>query len=167
MRSAAQRVHRHVVVAKDALLPEGQRRHRARGAREPPQVARRQEQPQVAAASALVGFDELLFQVGQAAQPLFLEQLETAARVVHLVLGGLERPFGLLRFRDADVALDFELADVAEERLGLAGEPVRFLTQRAKPVVHAALRARGIGRRLLREQQRDPDQARDGDDAQT
>ncbi len=148
-----QLLERDPEIAEHALLPEGQRGHRPGRAGEPTQVASREQQPEIAAASALVGFHELHLQVGQAAQPLVLEQLEPAARRVEILSCGRQLALGFLGFGDEDVALDFQLADIADERLGLTGQTIGFLPQ-----------ARAVDRRpgFARGRRRTPAAARAG-----
>ena len=61
--------------------------------------------------------------------------------------------------------MDFQLADIADERLGLTGQTIGFLPQGAQSIVDPASRAFGVGRRLLREREREAGEEKQRDEA--
>src|SRR5690242_1274676 len=133
-----------------ALVERGQRCDGAGRARELAKAAGAEEQPRVSAGAALVNVDELQLHVRQLRQPLELEPRQPIGRLLQIAFGipcGGGRLFGEPGF---DVALDFELANVAEQRARLARQTIRFTLQGSNAIRDATALRIWCRRRVLR-----------------
>ena len=81
---------------------------------------------------------------------------ETLGRLLQRHLGLRDRGIRRLHLLDREVPLDLELAEIAEQRAGLRGEPLSLRLQRADAIVHPPREriGRGAVRRLRDERGR-------------
>jgi hypothetical protein len=106
-----------------------QRRDRTRRACELADILRCEEHARVSAASAFVYVHELLLHVGQLGQPLQFEAGQPIGRLPQRLLCGSGIGGSLLRLLHLQVALDFQLAQIANERTGFTSESIGFPLQ--------------------------------------
>ena len=106
------------------LVDRRQRTDRARGSSELAKIAGTEEHARVAASSALVDVNELRLQVGQLIDALHFEIGQARRRALKRLLGFGHRGLGLLELSRLDVAIDFPLSQIADERARLTGQPL-------------------------------------------
>ena len=105
------------------LVDRRQRTDRACGSSELAKVAGGEQHARVAASSALVDVNELRLQIGQLIDALHLEIGQARRRALKGAFGFGHRGFGLLELGCLDVAIDFALSQIADERARLTGQP--------------------------------------------
>ena len=123
------------LVRRDSLaIDPGERGDYARRSAHLRQVGRRQQESQVASLAQLVNLHEARTDVGAGGEILLLQ-------LAHALVGGGQLLCYLRMFRvdlpqlfGCDLPLEFELAQIAEQRPFLGGEPVRFSLQRLQPL---------------------------------
>jgi hypothetical protein len=150
-------------VRRDALaILRRQRGHHARGLPKPGQIRGREQQPHVASASELVQADEPRAQLRARGVLFVLERLNLLIDRVELLRRGGDLLVGAPQFFGFDLAVELQLAQVAEERALLRREPVGFVVQRLQPVGRAARERFGLRAVRFLRRERGADQRNDG-----
>ena len=119
-------ITRSVVLGDSLLVDARQRRDGPRGASELAHISRAEEQARVSTASALVDVHELLLHVRHLGQSLQLEAGESIGRLLQRPLGFRRLCGRLLGLLVLQVALDLELAEIADERARFARQTLRL-----------------------------------------
>src|SRR5207248_3512154 len=154
-----------VLMLRDAPAIElRQRRDRARRLTDGAEVGGRQQQAQVAALSQLVDFDQPRAKARTLGQVALFELAHALAGARELGGDALQQPVDLYVLLRFDLPFNFELAQIADERLLFGREQIRFALQRLQPLGRAArkrLSPRALG--LLGEKACTCDRDRDDD----
>ena len=125
-----------------------QRRNGARRLTHRAQIGGREQQAQVAALSQFVDLNQPRAKARTLGQVALLELAHAVAGAREFGGDALQQRVDLLVLLRFDLPLDFELAQIADERLLLGREQIRFALQRLQPLGRAA-RER-LGPRALR-----------------
>ena len=142
---ARERRHGAAVFFDAVAIDPSERRRRAVRASQLPQIVDVEQQPPVARAAHLVQLHEARFDVGTLPIRLPLQRLRARGRRVELTLNaaGLRLDRGeLFRF---DLSIQFELAELNEQRLLLRSERFRLTLERRETIRRALRQGFGLG----------------------
>jgi hypothetical protein len=128
------------------------------------------QQARIPAAAPFVDVDEPDFQIGKLRGALLVNDRQPFRRLLQRCLRPGDGGVGRRDFFGGDVALNFELTKITEDRARLRGETFRFCLQRANPLVDAsrerigrvAICALGVDGREGRERREEQEQRNHG-----
>jgi putative Holliday junction resolvase len=153
---------RGLVLGDAALRDRGQGRDGAGGARELPEIAGVEQDPEVPGPSAHVQGDELLLHVRQRVDAPQLELGQAVGRLLQEALGLAGRRLGRLELRDGQIAGDLAPAQVTDQRLGFPRQALGFALERRHALGDPAGGVAGVGPCLGRDRElRRPQESRE------